>query len=154
MRHHILASGGHIRRRQGDSTAVYINGRFEPRLILPLSLSYDHRVIDGAEGLHFVRWIAKALEKPFLLAGRNARTTNIVKMEIKMDIFEFAMEKEKFSEDYYRRLAEKTNQSGLRISAICSLRRKAGTSGCPSNEPKPAMKLLKHPFLKTPKKSF
>jgi pyruvate dehydrogenase E2 component (dihydrolipoamide acetyltransferase) len=47
---------------------VYINGGFEPRLILPLSLSYDHRVIDGAEALHFLRWIAENLEKPFLLA--------------------------------------------------------------------------------------
>jgi len=27
---------------------VYRDGRFEPRLMLPLSLSYDHRVIDGA----------------------------------------------------------------------------------------------------------
>lgn len=47
---------------------VYIGGKFEPRLVLPLSLSYDHRVIDGAEGLRFIRWIAEALEKPFLLA--------------------------------------------------------------------------------------
>jgi pyruvate dehydrogenase E2 component (dihydrolipoamide acetyltransferase) len=47
---------------------LYINGRFEQRLTLPMSLSYDHRVIDGAEGLRFLRWIAAALEKPFLLA--------------------------------------------------------------------------------------
>lgn len=33
--------------------AVYINGKFEPRLMLPLSLSYDHRVIDGAEAVRF-----------------------------------------------------------------------------------------------------
>jgi pyruvate dehydrogenase E2 component (dihydrolipoamide acetyltransferase) len=46
----------------------YINGRFEPRLTLPMSLSYDHRIIDGAEGLRFLRWIAMALERPFLLA--------------------------------------------------------------------------------------
>ncbi len=36
-----------------------------------------------------------------------------------MDIFEFAMEKEKFSEDYYRQLAEKTNHPGL--SNICKM---------------------------------
>jgi pyruvate dehydrogenase E2 component (dihydrolipoamide acetyltransferase) len=31
------------------------NGRdFEPRLMLPLSLSYDHRVIDGAQGARFI----------------------------------------------------------------------------------------------------
>ncbi len=36
----------------------------EKRLILPLSLSYDHRVIDGAEGARFLHWIAQALEQP------------------------------------------------------------------------------------------
>jgi pyruvate dehydrogenase E2 component (dihydrolipoamide acetyltransferase) len=43
-------------------------GEFVPRLILPLSLSYDHRVIDGADGIRFLRWVAEALEQPFLLA--------------------------------------------------------------------------------------
>ncbi len=47
---------------------VYVNGSFVPRLMLPLSLSYDHRVIDGADGIRFVRWVAQALEEPFLLA--------------------------------------------------------------------------------------
>ena len=47
---------------------LYINGRLEPRLILPMSLSYDHRIIDGAEGLRLLRWIVTALDKPFLLA--------------------------------------------------------------------------------------
>ncbi|MGK9475643.1 dihydrolipoyllysine-residue acetyltransferase [Melioribacter sp. OK-6-Me] len=46
---------------------VYIDGKFEPRLIMPLSLSYDHRVIDGADGIRFLRWIVEALENPFLL---------------------------------------------------------------------------------------
>lgn len=46
---------------------VYNNNMCEPRLILPLSLSYDHRIIDGAQGLRFIRRIAEALEKPFLL---------------------------------------------------------------------------------------
>jgi pyruvate dehydrogenase E2 component (dihydrolipoamide acetyltransferase) len=46
---------------------VFINGKFEPRLILPLSLSYDHRVIDGADGVRFLRWIAEVLEQPFKL---------------------------------------------------------------------------------------
>ncbi len=41
---------------------------FAPRLMLPLSLSYDHRVIDGADGIRFLRWIVEALEQPFLLA--------------------------------------------------------------------------------------
>jgi pyruvate dehydrogenase E2 component (dihydrolipoamide acetyltransferase) len=46
----------------------WINGKFEPRLILPLSLSYDHRLIDGADAARFVRWIAEAFEQPFLLS--------------------------------------------------------------------------------------
>jgi len=41
---------------------------FEPRLMLPLSLSYDHRIIDGAAAARFVRWLADALEDPILLA--------------------------------------------------------------------------------------
>jgi pyruvate dehydrogenase E2 component (dihydrolipoamide acetyltransferase) len=43
-------------------------GQFAPRLMLPLSLSYDHRVIDGADGARFLRWIVEAFEQPFLLA--------------------------------------------------------------------------------------
>ena len=40
---------------------VYDNGEFKPRLMLPLSLSYDHRVIDGAEAARFTRFICDAL---------------------------------------------------------------------------------------------
>lgn len=40
---------------------VYQSGEFKPRLILPLSLSYDHRVIDGAEAAHFTRFLAENL---------------------------------------------------------------------------------------------
>jgi len=36
---------------------VYIDGKFEPRLMLPLSLSYDHRVIDGAQGARFITYL-------------------------------------------------------------------------------------------------
>jgi pyruvate dehydrogenase E2 component (dihydrolipoamide acetyltransferase) len=43
-------------------------GGFVPRMMLPLSLSYDHRVIDGADGIRFLRWVAQALEDPFLLS--------------------------------------------------------------------------------------
>ncbi len=46
---------------------VYINGKFEPRLMMPLSLSYDHRIIDGADGIRFLRWIVDVLENPTLL---------------------------------------------------------------------------------------
>jgi pyruvate dehydrogenase E2 component (dihydrolipoamide acetyltransferase) len=40
---------------------VYQNGQFVPRLMLPLSLSYDHRVIDGAEGARFTTALVAAL---------------------------------------------------------------------------------------------
>ena len=43
-------------------------GQFVPRQMLPLSLSYDHRVIDGADGIRFMRWIVEAFEQPFVLA--------------------------------------------------------------------------------------
>ena len=46
----------------------WVNKKFEPRLILPLSLSYDHRLIDGADAARFLRWIAEAFEQPFLLS--------------------------------------------------------------------------------------
>jgi pyruvate dehydrogenase E2 component (dihydrolipoamide acetyltransferase) len=42
-------------------------GGFVPRLRLPLSLSYDHRVIDGADGIRFLRWVVEAFEEPFVL---------------------------------------------------------------------------------------
>ena len=40
---------------------VYRNDAFVPRMILPLSLSYDHRVIDGANGARFTSYLAKVL---------------------------------------------------------------------------------------------
>jgi pyruvate dehydrogenase E2 component (dihydrolipoamide acetyltransferase) len=43
---------------------VWQGGKFEPRLMLPLSLSYDHRVIDGAEAVRFVVALAEALAAP------------------------------------------------------------------------------------------
>ena len=47
---------------------VWQGHEFVPRLMLPLSLSYDHRAIDGADGIRFLRWVVQALEQPFLLA--------------------------------------------------------------------------------------
>ena len=47
---------------------VYANGLFSPCLMLPLSLSYDHRLIDGADAARFLRWVVEALEQPFLLS--------------------------------------------------------------------------------------
>ncbi len=48
--------------------AVYKEGQFVPRTMLPLSLSYDHRLIDGADAARFLRWIVEALQDPFVLA--------------------------------------------------------------------------------------
>lgn len=47
---------------------VYKNGEFQPRLMMPLSLSYDHRIIDGADAIRFLRWVVEALENPFLIS--------------------------------------------------------------------------------------
>lgn len=40
---------------------IYQNGQWVPRLMLPLSLSYDHRVIDGAEGARFITFLSTQL---------------------------------------------------------------------------------------------
>jgi pyruvate dehydrogenase E2 component (dihydrolipoamide acetyltransferase) len=50
------------------STGSGQGGQFEPRQMLPLSLSYDHRVIDGADAMRFLRWVVQAIEQPFLLS--------------------------------------------------------------------------------------
>ena len=56
---------------RGGVEPVHIDGEFQPRVMLPLSLSYDHRLIDGADAARFLRWLAEALENPFLaLPGR------------------------------------------------------------------------------------
>ena len=47
---------------------VWMNEKFEARRVLPVSLSYDHRLIDGADAARFLRWIAEAFEQPFLLS--------------------------------------------------------------------------------------
>jgi pyruvate dehydrogenase E2 component (dihydrolipoamide acetyltransferase) len=47
---------------------VWKDGAFVPRLMMPLSLSYDHRLIDGADAIRFVRWVAEALEQPFVMS--------------------------------------------------------------------------------------
>ncbi len=52
---------------RGGFESVFIDGEFRPRLILPLSLSYDHRIIDGADAARFLRWVCAVLEQPMLL---------------------------------------------------------------------------------------
>jgi pyruvate dehydrogenase E2 component (dihydrolipoamide acetyltransferase) len=46
---------------RADIKPVYIDGKFVPRLILPFSLSYDHRVIDGADGVRFTNYLSSEL---------------------------------------------------------------------------------------------
>ena len=40
---------------------------FRPRLMIPLSLSFDHRVVDGAEAARFMAWLKSAIEQPLLI---------------------------------------------------------------------------------------
>jgi pyruvate dehydrogenase E2 component (dihydrolipoamide acetyltransferase) len=53
---------------RGQMEPVYVNGQFEPRLMLPLALSYDHRLVDGADGARFLKTLVEHLEQPFLTA--------------------------------------------------------------------------------------
>ena len=46
---------------------VFENGAFSPKLRLPLALSYDHRLIDGADTARFMRWYVQAIENPWTL---------------------------------------------------------------------------------------
>ena len=46
---------------------VLVDGEWVPRKILPLSLTYDHRIIDGADAARFLRWLCEAMEDPFLM---------------------------------------------------------------------------------------
>jgi pyruvate dehydrogenase E2 component (dihydrolipoamide acetyltransferase) len=49
---------------RASTRAVYKDGGFVPRLMLPLSLSYDHRVIDGAMAARFTSFLAHTLAEP------------------------------------------------------------------------------------------
>jgi len=54
---------------RAETRPVMQEGQFVPRLMLPLSLSYDHRLVDGANAARFLRWVAEALEQPLLLCS-------------------------------------------------------------------------------------
>lgn len=43
---------------------LFEDGEFKPKLMIPLSLSYDHRLIDGADAARFLRWICEVIENP------------------------------------------------------------------------------------------
>jgi len=53
---------------RGAQQPMWNGTAFVPKLVLPLSLSYDHRVIDGADAARFLRWVAEAFEQPLVMA--------------------------------------------------------------------------------------
>ncbi len=57
-----------VSRARMEPVWVEAEEKFEPRLMLPLMVSYDHRIIDGADGVKFLRWVADALEEPMLMS--------------------------------------------------------------------------------------
>jgi len=52
---------------RGAYEPIYSDGVFKPKKMLPLSLSYDHRIIDGADAARFLRWVCETLQEPFKL---------------------------------------------------------------------------------------
>jgi pyruvate dehydrogenase E2 component (dihydrolipoamide acetyltransferase) len=52
---------------RGAIEPVWDGAMFAPKTMLPLSLSYDHRVIDGADAARFLRFIVEALESPLTM---------------------------------------------------------------------------------------
>ena len=46
---------------RSDMQPVWDGEQFQPRLMLPLSLSYDHRVIDGADAARFTTYLSQLL---------------------------------------------------------------------------------------------
>jgi pyruvate dehydrogenase E2 component (dihydrolipoamide acetyltransferase) len=53
---------------RGRVQPEWYEGSFRPRLMLPLSLSYDHRLVDGADAARFLARLKDALEQPLLMA--------------------------------------------------------------------------------------
>jgi len=49
---------------RGVKEAVYMDDKFVPRMLLPLSLSYDHRIVDGAAAARYLKWVCAAIENP------------------------------------------------------------------------------------------
>lgn len=50
---------------RSETQPVWNGQEFVAKRVMPLSLTYDHRVIDGADGARFLRWICAALENPW-----------------------------------------------------------------------------------------
>jgi pyruvate dehydrogenase E2 component (dihydrolipoamide acetyltransferase) len=49
---------------RGVMEPVFVDGNFVPKLMLPVSLSYDHRLIDGADGARFIRFLVETIQQP------------------------------------------------------------------------------------------
>ena len=49
---------------RSSTDPIYIDGEFQPRLMMPLSLSYDHRIVDGADGIRFLNHVSEQLIEP------------------------------------------------------------------------------------------
>ena len=49
---------------RAETEPVWIDGAFEPRLRMPLGLTVDHRLVDGADAARALAWIVEALEAP------------------------------------------------------------------------------------------
>lgn len=47
--------------------ACFINGEFKPRLMMPITLAFDHRMINGADGARFIAYLKQLLEDSFTL---------------------------------------------------------------------------------------
>ena len=52
---------------RAEQEPVWIDGAFQPRLRMPLGLTVDHRLVDGADGARALSWMVAALEEPLLL---------------------------------------------------------------------------------------
>ena len=52
---------------KAEEKPVFNDGEFKPKLMLPLSLTYDHRLIDGADAARFLRWTCEVIENPLNL---------------------------------------------------------------------------------------
>jgi len=50
---------------RAETKQVFMDGKYQSRIMLPLSLSYDHRIIDGAEGARFCVHLRESLGKDF-----------------------------------------------------------------------------------------
>ena len=53
---------------RGYEEPLVVDGRISKRTVLPLSLSFDHRIIDGSDGAAFMGWIKEAIQQPLMLA--------------------------------------------------------------------------------------